>query len=192
LVGRNKLLHPVSHIHLKSIIKSSQNSNSPTLFRVRILIAGHPATALIDSGASCCFLNSEFVSKHELKTYKVKPREVKLATEVTTQVDQRIDNIPIRINSYHDKQKFMILPLLGHDVILGMTWLRRCNPKIDWQKNHICLWHGKRFHRLKVLKSKKELVDTNSCIQMDNSKEFNKEPKEKEERIEPEPERIDC
>ncbi|MGH2639176.1 MAG: retropepsin-like aspartic protease, partial [Rhabdochlamydiaceae bacterium] len=59
------------------------------LFKLRITIAGHQAIALIDSGASCCFLNSKFAQQHNITTNTISiPQQVNLATGITTQVEQ--------------------------------------------------------------------------------------------------------
>ena len=122
------------------------------LFKLKIFIKGQPATALIDSGASCCFLNSKFVEQHDIPTRSnSKPQQVKLATGVKAQVERFAPKVDIRVNSYHDIQRFMVLPLDGNDVILGMTWLRRLNPKINWRRNLVRLWHRNRNHTFKVI-----------------------------------------
>lgn len=122
------------------------------LFRLRITVAGHPAIALIDSGASCCFLNSKFVSQFHIPTSNnKKSREVKLATGIVAKAQQQAKRIPIQINTYQDHQRFMVLPLEGNDVILGMTWLRRVNPKINWRRELVKLWHRNRSHTLPII-----------------------------------------
>jgi len=133
------------------------------LFRLRITVAGHPAIALIDSGASCCFLNSNFVSQFNIPTRNnKKSREVKLATGIITKAQQQAKRIPIRINTYQDHQRFMVLPLEGNDVILGMTWLRRVNPKINWKRELVKLWHRNHSHTLPIITNTKpsELLQT--------------------------------
>src|SRR5689334_14309990 len=48
--------------------KPTKESKLTMLFKLKIYLKGHPATALIDSGASCCFLSSKFVKQHNLHT----------------------------------------------------------------------------------------------------------------------------
>ena len=45
-----------------------------------------------------------------------------------------------------------MLPLDGNDVILGMTWLRRLNPKIDWRQETVTVRHRGRNHSFRVIK----------------------------------------
>jgi hypothetical protein len=89
----------------------SQMSKLSLLFKLRIFINDHPATALIDSGASCCFLNSKFVEQYNIPTRPTsKPQQVKLATGVEAQAEKCATQVKIRIDTYHDRQKFMIYP----------------------------------------------------------------------------------
>lgn len=137
------------------------------LFKLRITIAGHQAVALIDSGASCCFLNSKFAQRYNITTNTINiPQQVNLATGIATQVEQQANNIPIRINSYHDHQQFMVLPLVGSDVILGMTWLRRLNPRINWRRDTVRLWHRNRSHLFKILSNESQ---TNQLTTIDHT-----------------------
>jgi len=143
----------------------TNKSKLSMLFKLRININGHPTTALIDSGASCCFLNSRFVENHKLPTQpNRKPQQVRLATGVRAQVVEKARKIEIQMGSYHDHQKFMVLPLEGNDVILGMAWLRRLNPKINWRQNVIHIRHRKRNHTLRVQVTDTQL--TNSQISL--------------------------
>jgi transposase InsO family protein len=109
---------------------------------------GKTATVLIDSGASTCFLNTEFATRAGIKTMSVpsKAQLVKLATGVRTRAARRARGVPLQIQSYHDKLQFMVLPLGDYDAILGMDWLNRHNPIPNWRDgtlmfNHLGLSH---------------------------------------------------
>ncbi|HVX00319.1 MAG TPA: reverse transcriptase domain-containing protein, partial [Candidatus Babeliaceae bacterium] len=155
-IGRTqKNSNPAPQHSLNKITtKSKHKSELSLLFKLPILLDGHPATALIDSGASHCFLNSKFVEKHNLpSSYTQKKRRVKLATGIKAQVQRYAEKVRIQMENYVDHQRFMILPLDGNDVILGMTWLRRLNPKINWRRNIVRLWHQNCPHTLRVCNS---------------------------------------
>jgi hypothetical protein len=38
----------------------------------------------------------------------------------------------IRIGGLTESVELAIIPLVGYDVILGIPWLQRHNPSIDW------------------------------------------------------------
>ena len=71
-------------------------------------------------------LNSKFVKEHNLPTQaSKKSQQVKLATGIKTQVKEKVRKINIQIGSYHDRQRFMVLPLEDNDVILGSLSLEQ-------------------------------------------------------------------
>ena len=143
---------PSYKFQLQDTTNTQQQSKLTMLFKLKIFVNGQPAIAFIDSGASCCFLNSKFVEQHDIPTQiNSKPQQVKLATGVNSTSRRFAPKVDIRVNSYHDIQRFMVLPLDGNDVILGMTWLRRLNPKINWRRNLVRLWHRNRTHTFKVI-----------------------------------------
>ena len=43
----------------------------------------------------------------------------------------------LRIDSYVDELDLVSLPLAGYDIILGMPWLHRYEPQIDWRTHRI-------------------------------------------------------
>jgi hypothetical protein len=93
--------------------------------------------AMIDSGAQGCFVNPDFVRKHNIQQ---KPLKNPI----------RVGNIDGSSNSGGYITHYTILEVVvnGHvtlasfhtanigttDIILGIDWLRRYNPKCDWEQ----------------------------------------------------------
>jgi hypothetical protein len=96
---------------------------------------GQKANILIDSGASTCFLNQEFAAAAGIPMMSVpmKSQTVKLATGVQTQALCRARRVSVQIQSYRDNLQFMVLPLGDYDAILGMDWLKKYNPVLNWR-----------------------------------------------------------
>ena len=90
---------------------------------------------LVDCGATGNFVSSAFVRKHQLSLSK----KGKLS-ELVTLADGRqqaaggcLPSATVRIGSYSDRLSLTATELSGYDVILGMPWLHRHNPTIDWR-----------------------------------------------------------
>jgi hypothetical protein len=47
-------------------------------------------------------------------------------------IDQEIDYLKVFINGKNRGVDFDIVPLDKVDILLGMPWLKRYNPNIDW------------------------------------------------------------
>jgi len=50
--------------------------------------------------------------------------------------------MPYKIGNYQAQGNFDLIPLAYHDVILGMPWLRKVNPQINWAKDVVTVTEG--------------------------------------------------
>jgi hypothetical protein len=67
---------------------------------------------------------------------------------MVTRAKQMIEAVPVRVGSYKDKLDFVEVPLKGCDVIFGMTWLVKYNPRINWRNGSLNFFHNGQFHNL--------------------------------------------
>ena len=93
---------------------------------------------MIDSGATGLFLNSTYAQKHHMnirplqhpiKLYNIdgslnRAGSITHSVRLMTQVDK---NPPQLL-------EFLVTNLGNEDIILGLPWLRRVNPNIDWKE----------------------------------------------------------
>jgi hypothetical protein len=124
--------------------------NSTSLLKFQALIEGKPATVMIDSGASCCFMSATFVEGNRQVRNKLEScaTPVELATGVRTEAHNMAVNIEVRMDSYKDQLSFVEVPLKGCDAILGMDWLSKCNPATNWKNRTMSFYHDGKTHRL--------------------------------------------
>ena len=136
-------------LHLGAIA-NPKSSSSPKLIKLQTTIAGKPAIVLIDSGASTSFIDAKFVQQYQLQLQALTKANltVKLATGKRVHIKERTTNTSIEIDSYTDQVKFMVVPLGECDAILGMTWLKRINPDIDWRTGNLTFQHQGKTHSL--------------------------------------------
>ncbi|KAH7443388.1 hypothetical protein KP509_02G032100 [Ceratopteris richardii] len=97
--------------------------------------------ALVDSGASSCFIDEGLVKKHGIPVLR-KNRPV-----VAEVVDGRplasgnitMETIPLRVHlGDHDSHIcFNVISSPVNMVIIGMPWLKKHNPEINWENNKI-------------------------------------------------------
>ena len=129
-------------------INSVTNSVVHRLIKLDGTLAGKPARFLLDSGASHTYVSKKFVTDHSLSTYSNDDDasvrlSVTLADGTINPSDGSLVSVPVRISSYTDDLDFTVTPLSkAHDAILGMSWLYRHNPVIDWRAGTISFVHG--------------------------------------------------
>ena len=117
------------------VATTAPESERTSLPQLHGFFCGRPATFLVDSGASGNFVNLAFVRKHQLRTCELQQKQqVKLADGSHRSSRIVVSGAKVKLGSHSEHGDFITMPLSGHqfDVILGVSWLRRVNPKIDW------------------------------------------------------------
>ena len=111
---------------------------SQQLLRVQGTICRKPATILIDCGSSGDFIDAAFVRRHQLVIQPSSSQQVKMANGSEVPTEGELSQARLHIDSFGDSVTLTALPLhCQYDAILGMPWLRRHNPHIDWQQSTI-------------------------------------------------------
>jgi predicted aspartyl protease len=93
--------------------------------------------ALLDSGASGEFMDSEFAKLNNIPLIKLsKPQITRNAdgTQNEQGVVMHKAVINLRINGKEEPMSFFIAGLGKDNVILGLTWLRKHNPIVNWKE----------------------------------------------------------
>jgi len=101
---------------------------------------GITVEALLDSGATRLVMSSEFAKKQGFKLKKLKrPINVRNMDELLNK-EGPIENT-VEVNIYYQgHRKRMEIDIIGGQkwtVILGMLWLARHNPEIDWRTGEV-------------------------------------------------------
>jgi len=91
--------------------------------------------ALIDSGAQGAFIDERFAKEHRFPLLRLK-KEI-LISNVDETLNRNgpiryITRFPVKIDGNIISTKFFISHLGKENVILGLPWLERVNPIIDW------------------------------------------------------------
>ena len=93
---------------------------------------------MVDSDATENFMSQKLISRKGLATQRKKD-----AYDLTVidgsplpSEDGRVDTetipLPIAIQHHHEELTFDIVRMATHDIVLGMPWLKKHNPEIDW------------------------------------------------------------
>ena len=96
--------------------------------------------ALIDSGAEGSFIHSDTVKKHNIPTYPLK-RPVLVKNVDGSQNKEGIISQyvwkPIQLGNRISYTQLLVATIGKEEVILGLPWLRRVNPRIDWAQSTV-------------------------------------------------------
>ena len=103
------------------------------LIKVVGTVAGHPAICLFDCGATGQFASSRYAQAHGLTVTSGSSDTITLADGRSQPAAGVLSSVLVSFGSYSDRLDFTVTDLHGYDVILGMPWLVRYNPVIDWR-----------------------------------------------------------
>ena len=103
------------------------------------LIAHRKARILVDPGAEGNFISEALVKRIKLRTAPVTTPQ--LVTGLAGQqcwINQVVPNISLKMGKHTEQLTLTVLPDgLDSDVVLGMPWLHKHNPPIDWVRRLI-------------------------------------------------------
>ncbi|KAF1335621.1 Pol protein, partial [Globisporangium splendens] len=129
--------HAVSTMSEKSVSQTS----SLIVHKVRVDGIATPLRALVDTGASNNFVRNEVIVRHGVfvpDANEEKTMIVRLANGSTVKMPKRVVRLAIKCEDFRGEDEFILLDLDDKfDIILGMPWLKRYQPSIDWMNMKI-------------------------------------------------------
>ena len=137
-------------IHVNQKIQTQNWPKGPTLAGVagrHLLINGRywgkKVTIMVDSGATRSFVSEEFVKRKGLPVQMLaEPYELQTIEGLAFQkkVTQETKNGWLELPGARRKEKFSVTRLSeDQDIVLGLPWLEKENPQIDWTTKTIRL-----------------------------------------------------
>ncbi|KAF1313487.1 Pol protein, partial [Globisporangium splendens] len=113
----------------------------PALIVHKVKVDGYsePLRALVDTGASNNFVRTQVARRQGLDLpISNKEMIVRLANGSKVTMPKRVLRMAIECDDFRGEDEFIALDLDDKfDLILGMPWLRRYQPSIDWKKKKI-------------------------------------------------------
>ena len=91
--------------------------------------------ALIDCGSSLNLLNNSMITEHSLddKVTACQTTKVTLADGTSSMLSSRQITLEFTIAGVRHHETFLIAPIGTQPVILGMPFLERANPDVNWR-----------------------------------------------------------
>ena len=102
------------------------------------LLGNQEVNILVDSGASATYVHQRVARK--LATYLKRKTSSYQLSGITAAscatVDQELRGVPLIVDD-HQEQLSLDVVDMKYDVVLGMAWLKRHNPEINWSRNSL-------------------------------------------------------
>ena len=95
---------------------------------------------MVDCGATTLFLGNDFVKWHNLRTTLLRqPINIFNIDGTPNQAGQitHFARLALTVDNQERWTDFLVTNLGGEDIILGLPWLRKINPEVDWEKGQL-------------------------------------------------------
>jgi hypothetical protein len=125
----------------KFVIASSDDSTPSRSLKLKVEIETTDTgevkslSALVDSGATGRFIDRDFVKANRLRTRTlsrpIPVRNVDGTLNEAGSITEMVDLI-LRYKNHSERALFAVTSLGAQTLILGLPWLQRHNPEIDW------------------------------------------------------------
>ena len=95
---------------------------------------------LLDCGATDLFIGSDFMKRNHLTTKQLSRPIPVYNVDSSPNEAGSISEVWEMIFQYHKHSEhatFAVTSLGKQDIILGLTWLQRHNPKVDWASGKV-------------------------------------------------------
>jgi hypothetical protein len=95
---------------------------------------------MIDSGATALFVSKHFVQRHHIICSPL-PNTITLhnidGSKNKAGSLTHFACLTLTIGSWNEPTDFLVTDLSPEDIILGLPWLKKVNPTIDWDSGEI-------------------------------------------------------
>lgn len=143
---------------------SAYSTNSDQLVKLTVELNGRKFRALLDSGSSQNFISATAVRQAGLSTRKLRDSYgIRVITGKRlaegTRVDTQTNPTFMEICGHQENIVLDVLRTAAHDVILGLPWLRKHNPIMDWSKGTLSLANCNCARNSKPAHPRNEMAD---------------------------------
>lgn len=97
---------------------------------------------MVDSGATATFIHRKFVEKNSVRTRKLRNPIPLFNIDGTQNREGSITDVAVLdlvIGSHSERMVLVVTDIGPEDLIIGIDWLRRHNPEIDWTEGSLKL-----------------------------------------------------
>ena len=132
-------LATASHAYLSPILVTNSNNRKSFSLSLQVLKESQniDTEALIDSGAEGEFADHKFIKENRFPLIPLGSPIKAYNVDGTENIGGRIKYytwVTISLGDHRVPTRFLVTNLQKNHLILGLSWLKKYNPRIDWEK----------------------------------------------------------
>jgi hypothetical protein len=127
---------------------------------------------LLDSGSTGNYISAQVCTTHRLKVERdLHPDQLTMADGSKVMTKGRVQ-IRFKCGEYQGTVQAKVFPGLQKPVILGIPWLKKENPQIDWTQGSVTIQKGQKWIKLPLVSKRKE--PTEELVTMVSAKQMSR------------------
>jgi Retroviral aspartyl protease len=118
------------------------------LLGIGVLFSGRKVTALVDSGCEAeLIISRRFAQKHGIAAAETARSRGGIALpDETMLVATETESLELDADGVRSTCKALVIDITAYDCIVGLPWLDRHNPHVNWRKNRLMIVkNGRRY-----------------------------------------------
>ena len=140
------------------IVGVDSSSKTPRMRTLELAarIGRCPLRALVDSGSTGNYIDARECAVRRMKIEtKEKPEELKMADGTVVKTEGRVQ-LKVKCGGYRGNVSTRVFPNMNKQMILGIPWLSKENPHIDWTQAVVVMKKGQEWISLPLAKSQQQ------------------------------------
>lgn len=101
-----------------------------------------PVSVFIDFSSDTSFIDKDFIQKLKIQSLPLSQsfQVHSLNNQLLHHVELQTQDISLTIDNHSEQISFLIIHFPHHPVVLGIPWLEKHNPQLDWKMGRLLQW----------------------------------------------------
>ena len=135
---------------------SSSKTQRRRTLELAARIGRRPLRVLVDSGSTGNYIDARECAARRLKIEaEDQPEELKMADGTVVKTEGRVQ-LKLKCGGYRGDISARVFPNMNKQMILGIPWLSKENPHIDWTQAIVVMKKGQEWISLPLAKSQQQ------------------------------------
>ena len=137
-------------------VDSSSKTQRRRTLELAARIGRRPLRVLVDSGSTGNYIDARECAARRMKIEaEEKPEELKMADGTVVKTEGRVQ-LKLKCGGYRGDISARVFPNMNKQMILGIPWLSKENPHIDWTQAAVVMKKGQDWISLPLAKSQQQ------------------------------------
>ena len=135
---------------------SSSKTQRRRTLELAARIGWRPLRVLVDSGSTGNYIDARGCAARRLEIeVEDQPEELKMADGTVVKIEGRVQ-LKLKCGGYRGDISARVFPNMNKHMILGIPWLPKENPHIDWTQAIVVMKKGQEWISLPLAKSQQQ------------------------------------